>query len=105
MGTPQNSPRFSGPSAQGNNGNRNAKFSIPTNKFNEHLRKYCEACGVTYHSSHVFRFYGITQLYKMSVDEEKIQYTAGHTTLDMTRHYDKSTSKNKAVNREIMEAL
>lgn len=87
------------------NGCRGAKFSIPTNKFNEHLRSYCEACGVTYHSSHKFRFYGITRMYEIGVDEDCIQYTAGHTTPDMTRHYDKSRSKSKKVSRDIMASL
>ena len=87
------------------NGCRDAKFSIPTNKFNEHIRKYCEACGVTYHSSHKFRFYGITRMYELNVDEDRIQYLAGHTTPEMTRHYDKSSSKNKMIEREIMAAI
>ena len=51
------------------------------------------------------RFYGITRMYENNVDEESIRYTAGHTTLEMTRHYDKSHSKRKMVSREIMATL
>lgn len=87
------------------NGRGDAKFSIPTNKINERIRRYCEACGVTYHSSHKFRFYGITRMYELGIAEESIQYTAGHTTPEMTRHYDKSRSKSKMVSRELMSAL
>ena len=87
------------------NGRGDAKFSIPPNKFNEHLREYCEDCGITYHSSHKFRFYGITRMYELGISEDSIQYTAGHTTLEMTRHYDKSRSKNKMVCREVMAAI
>ena len=87
------------------NGKGDAKFSVPTNRFNAHIKQYCEACGIKYHSSHKFRFYGITRLYENNVDEESIRYTAGHTTLEMTRHYDKSHSKRKMVSREIMASL
>ena len=87
------------------NGSRNAKFSIPPNRINEHIRKYCNGCGITYYSSHKFRFYGITRLYEAGVDEEKISYLAGHTTCKMTQHYDRSKSSKKQVSREEMRAL
>ncbi len=84
---------------------RKAKFSIQTNKINAKIKEYCEACGITYHSSHKFRFYGITRMYETGVDEDVIQYTAGHCNPDMTRHYDKSRKKNKMASREAMSAL
>lgn len=87
------------------NGCRGAKFSVPPNKINLHIRKYCEACGITYHSSHKFRFYGITRLYEAGVNEDKISYLAGHTTSKMTQHYDRSRSDRKKVSREEMAAL
>lgn len=87
------------------NGCRNAKFSIPANKINEHIKSYCEACGIIYRSSHKFRFYGISSLYDAGVAEEKIQYTAGHTDRKMTQHYDKSRNIRKKVSKEDMKAL
>ena len=70
-------------------GNRGAKFSINTNHFNEVLKKYCEECGVTYRSSHKARFLGISKLYEVGVDEAMIQKLAGHSSIEMTRHYNK----------------
>ncbi len=86
------------------NGCRNAKFSIPNNKFNECLKKYCEACGVIYHSSHKFRFYGITRMYEENIDEKIIQKTAGHASIDMTRQYNKSRSRRR-VSCEVMSVI
>ncbi|MGN0401715.1 MAG: tyrosine-type recombinase/integrase [Acetatifactor sp.] len=42
-----------------------------------------------YHSSHKVRYLGITKLYEAGVDEAIIQKTAGHSTIEMTRHYNK----------------
>lgn len=75
-------------------GSSNAKFSISENRFNEHLRQYCKLAGIPYHSSHKFRFYGITALYDAGVDERTIQYIAGHTSADMTRKYRRSEVKD-----------
>ena len=65
------------------------KLPITTKHFNNHLRAFCDECGVTYHSSHKVRYLGITKLYEAGVDEVTIQKTAGHSTIDMTRHYNK----------------
>lgn len=72
------------------NASRDAKFSISENNFNEHLRKYCYACGITYRSSHKLRFYGISALYLANVEERDIQYIAGHSSITTTRGYDRS---------------
>lgn len=65
------------------------EFPITANRFNAHLRSYCEKCDITYHSSHKVRYLGITKLYEAGVDESIIQRTAGHSTVDMTRHYNR----------------
>lgn len=72
------------------NGSKDARYSIPENKFNEHLRTYCEACGITYRSSHKFRFYGISAMYEAGISEQSIQYSAGHSDPRTTRHYNRS---------------
>lgn len=70
-------------------GNREAKFPINTSHFNDRLKKYCEECGVTYHSSHKTRFLGISKLYEAGVDETMIQRLAGHANPGMTECYNK----------------
>lgn len=68
-------------------GSGNAAFALPENKINEHLREYCKNAGVPYFSSHKFRFYGATQLYKAGVPLDTIRYYLGHSTIKMTEHY------------------
>jgi len=70
-------------------GNKGAKFSINTSHFNDRLKKYCEECDVTYRSSHKTRFLGISKLFEDGVDEGLIQRLAGHSNIEMTRHYNK----------------
>lgn len=65
------------------------KFPITTKHFNSHLLAFCEGCGATYYSSHKIRYLGITKLFEVGVDEATIQKTAGHSTVEMTRHYNK----------------
>ena len=69
---------------QGMNG---AKWPVSEERFNDHLRRYCEAWGVTYHSSHKVRYLGITKMYEAGIDESEIQRSAGHASIDMTRKY------------------
>jgi len=63
---------------------------IETSHFNSHLKKYCKACGIEYRSSHKFRFYGVSEAYSQGIDEGKIVSYANHSSVDMTRHYDRS---------------
>lgn len=76
---------------------KNANFSISENHFNEHLKKYCEACGVRYRPSHNFRFYGISALYEAGAAERDIQYAAGHSSVNTTRHYDRSKTSGPSL--------
>ncbi|MCR4697058.1 MAG: site-specific integrase [Lachnospiraceae bacterium] len=66
---------------------------ITENNFNQHLKKYCEACGVTYLSSHKIRFYHCSRMYELGVDEKAIQSAMGHSDIGMTRHYDRRKEK------------
>ncbi len=84
-------------------GERNAEFSIPANRFNEHLRGYCKEAGVRYLSSHKIRFYGITSLYDAGVEERVIQKIAGHCSPEMTRHYNR-THKQVIVDNAVWES-
>ena len=78
-------------------GQGNAAFSMPENKINEHLRQYCKKAGVPYFSSHKFRFYGATQLYKAGVPLDTIRYYLGHSTVKMTEHYLRLTPEDADV--------
>ena len=61
--------------------------TIKTNKFNEHLKKYCTACGIRYLSSHKIRFYAVTEQAKLGKDILEIQYNSGHKNRETTEHY------------------
>lgn len=75
-------------------GQGNAAFSMPENKINEHLRQYCKNAGVPYFSSHKFRFYGATQLYKAGVPLDTIRYYLGHSNIKTTEHYLRLTPED-----------
>ena len=70
--------------------NSAGELPIETSHFNSHLKKYCKACGIEYRSSHKFRFYGVSEAYSQGIDEGKIVSYANHSSVDMTRHYDRS---------------
>ena len=65
---------------------------IYTNRFNTNLRKVCEMAGVKYFSSHGIRFHNISAMYDAGISEKEIQRLSGHTTANMTRHYNKTIS-------------
>lgn len=82
--------------------NSNGELPISTNNFNSHLKKYCEAAGITYRSSHKIRFYACSKMYSEGIDERIIQFYMGHSSLEMTRHYDRRIPKKldeNAVNK------
>lgn len=74
--------------------NSQGKMPITTNNFDEHLKKYCKACGIKYRSSHKIRFYNCSKMYEMNVEEKTIQEMMGHSSLQMTRHYDRRQAKD-----------
>ena len=75
------------------------KMPISTNHFNDHLKAYCKVCGIEYKSSHKIRFYACSMMYEAGYDEKTIQENMGHSSLAMTRHYDRRTKKE--VSREL----
>lgn len=85
-------------------GMHGAKHPISTEGFDDHMKRYCEAIGIPYHASHKVRYLGITKLYEAGVDETIIQKTAGHSTVDMTRKYNKDRRK-LAIDKEQWETL
>lgn len=83
--------------------NSKGKLPITTNKINEHLKKFCLACGVEYKPSHAIRFYQASKMYEKGIDEKTIQSQMGHANLGMTRAYDRR--KPKKITEEQTEAL
>lgn len=79
------------------------EMPISTNNFNEHLKKYCAECGIRYLSSHKIRFYVCSRMYDLGMDEKTIQSNMGHSSLDMTRHYDRR--KKKPVERSVVNSV
>lgn len=69
--------------------NQGGENSIYTNRFNEHLKKYCEGAGIRYLSNHKIRFYAVSQMYDMEVAEKDIMALAGHSNVSTTRHYNR----------------
>ena len=66
---------------------------IVTLTFNKRLRKYCEAAGVPYHSSHKIRFYAASTAY----DGENlitISKMMGHSQINTTLHYLRDSKQN-----------
>ena len=72
--------------------NRSLNYPIYANRFNENLKKICEKAGVKYFSSHGIRFHNISAMYDAGISEKEIQRLSGHTTANMTRHYNKHIS-------------
>lgn len=69
--------------------NREGTNPIMTNRFNENLKKACEAVGIPYFSSHKIRFGVVTAMYDAGISENIIQSWAGHSSITTTRHYDR----------------
>lgn len=74
----------------------NGGTTIKTNKFNEHLKKYCTACGIRYLSSHKIRFYAVTEQAKAGMPLPSIQYNSGHRCKDTTLGYIRN-AENRAI--------
>lgn len=72
--------------------NQDGLEPIYTNRFNENLKKICKQAGVKYFSSHGIRFHNISALYDAGINEKEIQRLSGHTTSEMTRHYNRRIS-------------
>ena len=69
------------------------KAFLTTVTFNRRLKKYCNALGIKYRSSHDLRFSVASILFKNGVTVPEIQEIIGHTTDSMTHHYLKNIDK------------
>ena len=57
-----------------------------TDTFNEHLKKYCNECGIPYYSSHKIRFTTASNLYN-GKNLTQVSRALGHSQIATTLHY------------------
>ncbi len=67
---------------------------MTTDCFNRHLKKYCEECGITYHSSHKIRFYNASTAYNNGTPLTDLARLMGHSQTATTLHYLRNVSNN-----------
>lgn len=60
---------------------------MTTDRFNRRLKKYCEECGIKYHSSHKIRFYNASLAYTNGTNLTVISKLMGHSQVATTLHY------------------
>jgi integrase len=66
---------------------------MTTDRFNRRLKKYCEECGVVYHSSHKIRFYCASTAYDGN-NLATISKLMGHSQVATTLHYLRNVDKS-----------
>ena len=59
---------------------------MTTDRFNRKLKKYCEECGIEYHSSHKIRFYNASSTYD-GKNIASLSVLMGHSEVATTIHY------------------
>ena len=68
---------------------------IITTTFNKRLRKYCNAAGVPYHSSHKIRFYVCSTAYN-GENLTQVSRMMGHSQTSTTLHYLRDVNQEEA---------
>lgn len=68
---------------------------LNANSFNRWLKRYCEQCSITVHSSHKIRFCVASILYDKGIPLTVLQQLLGHTTTAMTLHYLRRVTPTK----------
>lgn len=76
---------------------------MSTCTFNRHLKKFCIAAGVEYHSSQKIRFTSASMLYD-GTNLAHLSYLLGHTTTVMTLHYFRNIL-GELKTKELMQKL
>ncbi len=75
-----------------------------TDLFNRRLKRYCEECGINYHSSHKIRFYNASSAYANGTNLSVISKLMGHSEVATTLHYLRDID-NENDNREAFFGL
>lgn len=77
---------------------------MTTDRFNRRLKKYCEACGVTYRSSHKIRFYAVSKAYTGDNIAE-VSEGMGHSQVATTIHYLRNVNRTPEKKAEMYSRL
>lgn len=78
--------------------------AMTTDRFNRRLKRYCEECGIPYHSSHKIRFYNASSAYANGTNLSVISKLMGHSEVATTLHYLRDID-NENDNREAFWGL
>lgn len=78
--------------------------AMTTDRFNRRLKRYCEECGIPYHSSHKIRFYNASSAYANGINLSVISKLMGHSEVATTLHYLRDID-NENDNREAFLGL
>lgn len=65
---------------------------MTTDSFNRRLKRYCNDCGIPYHSSHKIRFYNASTAYD-GKNLTTISKLMGHSRVETTLHYLRNVDK------------
>ena len=82
--------------------NSSGDLPVPTNLFNENLKKYCKKAGVREFSSHKARFFVATSLFEVGLSDFQISRYLGHSDTATSHIYDRR-SKEIKVDQTILE--
>lgn len=85
--------------------NQTLNGPIYMHRFNDNLKRICEKVGIKYYSSHGIRFHNISAMYDAGVDEKVIQRLSGHTSANMTRHYNKTINAVDVEDEKVRKLL
>lgn len=72
---------------------------------NRHIRKACEAVGVTYRPSHQIRFTNAALLYDAGVPVEQLSPMMGHSNTATTLHYIRKKKPTEATSQIVRDVL
>jgi len=67
---------------------------MTTDRFNRKLKKYCEECGIEYHSSHKIRFFNASLAFLNGVPLNTLSRLLGHSQIATTMHYLRNVNTN-----------
>lgn len=73
--------------------------------FNHHLKRTCEALGITYRSSHQIRFTNATLFAEAGIPITEISTMLGHSNTATTMHYIRQSKVSAATVTKIENLL
>ena len=68
---------------------------MTTDTFNRRIKKYCDACGIKYHSSHKIRFYACSSAYNGD-NIAQLSRSMGHSQVSTTMKYLRDVIQDNA---------